>query len=66
MGVALSCDIRYASQDARFRIPAARLGLAYAYDGVRALLQQLRPADLAEVLFAARIFRRIKRNRLAW
>ena len=56
MGLALSCDIRYASQDARFRIPAARLGLAYAYDGVRALLQQLRPADLAEVLFAARIF----------
>jgi enoyl-CoA hydratase len=56
MGLALSCDIRYASRDARFRIPAARLGLAYAYDGVRALLQQLRPADLAEVLFAARIF----------
>jgi enoyl-CoA hydratase/carnithine racemase len=40
-GVALSltCDLRYASDDASFAVPAARLGLGYALGGIQAAIQ---------------------------
>ncbi len=55
-GVALSlaCDLRYAADDAVFAIPAARLGLGYGLEGVRALLHLVGPARAKEVLFTAR------------
>lgn len=34
-GLAISCDLRLAAPDARFSIPAAKLGLAYPADGIR-------------------------------
>lgn len=34
-GLAISCDLRLATPDARFSIPAAKLGLAYPADGIR-------------------------------
>ncbi len=38
MGIALSCDLRYAARNAKFRMPAARLGVGYAFNtGVRLL-----------------------------
>ena len=36
--VALGADIRICADDARFAIPAIRLGVAYPYDGVRRLV----------------------------
>ncbi|MFI5317847.1 MAG: enoyl-CoA hydratase-related protein, partial [Myxococcota bacterium] len=51
---ALQADIRIASDDAQFGVPAARLGLGYGYGGVEALSQIVGPAWTAEILFTAR------------
>jgi enoyl-CoA hydratase/carnithine racemase len=51
---ALQADIRIASDDSRFGIPAARLGLGYGMSGVQALLEVVGPARAAEMLFSAR------------
>ena len=53
---ALSADIRIASEDAQFGIPAARLGLGYGYGGVAALVNLVGPAAANEILFSARRF----------
>lgn len=54
-GLAMSCDLRLARSDARFRIPAARLGLGYAYEGVRLLVTKLGMNAAADLLLSARI-----------
>ena len=53
---ALRADIRIASDDSQFGVPAARLGLGYGFDGVTALMSLIGPARTAEVLFSARRF----------
>jgi enoyl-CoA hydratase len=53
---ALQADIRIASDDSQFGIPAARLGLGYAFSGVTALMSLVGPARAAEILFSARRF----------
>ena len=53
---ALRADIRIASDDAQFGVPAARLGLGYGYGGVAALVNLVGPAAANEVLFSARRF----------
>lgn len=54
-GLAMSCDIRLARDDARFRVPAARLGLGYAYEGVRMLVAKLGQGPASDLLLSARI-----------
>ena len=53
---ALRADIRIASEDAQFGIPAARLGLGYGYSGVAPLVDLVGPAAANEILFSARRF----------
>src|SRR6202047_4478067 len=38
MQVAMSADIRLAAENSQFGIPAAKLGIAYGYDGLKHLL----------------------------
>src|SRR6202012_2850114 len=38
MQVAMSADMRFASDNSQFGIPAAKLGIAYAYDGLKHLV----------------------------
>lgn len=57
MATALAADLRYASEDAVFAIPAARLGLAYHAAGLRALMDLVGPATAKEILFSARRYR---------
>src|ERR1700724_4382970 len=38
LGVALCCDLRIASENSRFAVPAAKLGLGYAFDGIKRLV----------------------------
>jgi len=51
---AMKADIRIASDDSQFAIPAAKLGLGYAYGGVEELMALVGPAWAAEILFSAR------------
>lgn len=51
---ALQADIRIASPDAQFGVPAARLGLGYGYGGVKQLIDLVGPAWASEILFSAR------------
>lgn len=53
---ALKADIRIASDDAQFGIPAARLGLGYGFSGVSPLVDLVGPAAANEILFSARRF----------
>jgi enoyl-CoA hydratase/carnithine racemase len=54
VGLSLSCDMRYAAEDAVFAIPAARLGLGYSPQGMQALLHLVGPAHTKEIFFTAR------------
>jgi enoyl-CoA hydratase len=56
LGIAAACDVRLAADDARFRMPAARLGLGYTYDGVQRFAEVLGPANTADIFFSARVF----------
>ncbi len=54
VGIALTCDIRVASDDARFGIPAARLGLGYHYEGIEKLMHLVGPSNVLDIFFSAR------------
>jgi enoyl-CoA hydratase len=55
--LALSCDLRFASDAASFAIPAGRLGLAYPFQmGVRRLVKIAGAAQAADILFSGRTF----------
>lgn len=54
LGIALGADIRIAAEDARFAIPAAKLGLAYAAAGLKRLVDLVGPAQAKEIMFTAR------------
>lgn len=54
MLVLLKTDIRIASDRARFGIPAAKIGLGFAYDGIAMLERAVGKAHAAEMMFSAR------------
>lgn len=53
--LAMSCDLRLAAQGVRFRVPAARLGLGYAYAGIAALVRKLGPGVTGDIMLSARV-----------
>ncbi len=56
LGLAAACDLRVCSDDVRFRMPAARLGLGYGTPGVARFLSLLGPQRTFELFYTARIF----------
>ena len=54
--MAMQADIRMAADDAKFSVPAARLGAAYPSGHVRRLTELIGPAFAAEMLLSARMF----------
>jgi enoyl-CoA hydratase len=54
MMVALSADIRIASDNAQFGIPAAKLSVGYPYQAVEQLVALCGPGQASEILFAGR------------
>ena len=56
LAAALACDIRIAAEGARFGIPAAKLGLGYAYEGIAKLIGIVGPAFAREIFYTARQF----------
>ncbi|HYM32674.1 MAG TPA: enoyl-CoA hydratase [Candidatus Cybelea sp.] len=56
LGVALCCDLRIASDNSRFAVPAAKLGLGYAFGGIKRLADIVGPSFAKEIFFTARQF----------
>jgi enoyl-CoA hydratase/carnithine racemase len=54
VNVAISCDIRIASDDAVFSIPAARLGLGYRYSAMKNLVDLIGAGAAKDLFFTAR------------
>jgi enoyl-CoA hydratase len=54
LAIAIGCDLRICSDDARFGVPAARLGLGYHYSGMEKLMRLVGPAYTKEIFFTAR------------
>jgi enoyl-CoA hydratase/carnithine racemase len=55
LGLALACDLRYCAASAKFRMPAARLGLGYALTGVKRMVDVLGTASASELFYTARV-----------
>jgi enoyl-CoA hydratase/carnithine racemase len=60
----ICCDLRIASSDSRFRIPAARLGLGYGFRSVDLLARKLGIGTAADLLLTARIIDAEEASRL--
>jgi enoyl-CoA hydratase len=54
VNVAISCDIRIASDDAVFSIPAARLGLGYRYSALKNLVDLIGVGAAKDLFFTGR------------
>src|ERR1043165_1187312 len=56
MGLATCCDIRIATEGSKFAVPAAKLGLGYAYPGLKRLVDIVGPSFAKEIFYTARQF----------
>jgi enoyl-CoA hydratase/carnithine racemase len=56
LGLATCCDLRVASDNSRFAVPAAKLGLGYGYTGLKRLVDVVGPAFAKEIFYTARQF----------
>jgi len=56
VGLALSCDLRICSDDSRFAVPAAKLGLGYPYHGLKKLVDVVGVSFAKEIFYTARQF----------
>ena len=56
LGVAMKADLRIASDDSQFGIPAARLSIAYTFDNLKNLVDLVGPTVAKEILFTAKRF----------
>ena len=53
LAIAMQTDLRIASDDSQFGIPAAKLGLAYSFDGLRTLVSLVGPAHARMIMYTA-------------
>lgn len=56
VAVAICCDVRICTDNSSFGIPAAKLGLGYAFDKVRQLSDLVGPAFTKEIFFTGKRF----------
>lgn len=56
LGLAAACDLRFCRNDARFRMPAGRLGVGYGVAGVNRFLSVIGLQNTLDIFFSARIF----------
>jgi enoyl-CoA hydratase/carnithine racemase len=56
LGLAVSCDIRICSEESKFAVPAARLGLGYDFAGLKRLIDVVGVSFAKEIFFTARQF----------
>ena len=56
VGLASCCDLRICSDNSRFAVPAAKLGLGYAYIGLKRLVDIVGQSYAKEIFYTARQF----------
>lgn len=56
LALALCCDMRICTDDSKFGVPAARLGLGYGFKGIKRLVDVVGPSFAKEIFFTARQF----------
>lgn len=56
LGIALGCDLRICADDARFALPAAKLGVGYGFSGIKRFVDTVGPSFTKEFFFTARQF----------
>lgn len=56
LGLAAACDLRICATDARFRMPAGRLGLGYKPEGVQRFAALIGVQNTYDIFFSARVF----------
>jgi len=54
LGMALNADLRFASTDSQFSVPAAHRGVAYAPEGLKTLVDLVGPSVAKDIMFSAR------------
>ena len=54
LGMALNADLRFASSDSQFSVPAAHRGIAYAPSGLQQLVDLTGPSVAKDIMFSAR------------
>lgn len=54
LGMALNADMRFASPDSQFSVPAALRGIAYAPSGLKQLVDLVGPSTAKDIMFSAR------------
>ena len=64
LAVALCTDLRIATDDSRFGIPAAKLGVGYSHKGLRPLVDLVGPACAKEILFTGKRFTAAEAQRM--
>lgn len=64
IALALACDLRFASETARFSMPAVRFGLAVRVETVRQLARVVGPTHASEILLHARRFDALDARRM--
>jgi enoyl-CoA hydratase len=56
VGLATCCDLRICSDNSKFAVPAAKLGLGYGYAGLKRLVDIVGPSYTKEIFYTARQF----------
>ena len=64
LAVAMCADLRIATDDSRFGIPAAKLGLGYSHKSLRPLVDLVGPTYAKEILFTAKRFTAAEAQRM--
>ncbi len=64
--IAMSCDLRMASEKSRFAVPAAKLGVGYRTHGIRKLMGAVSPAYVKEIFYTARQFSAAEALGMGW
>lgn len=56
LGTAMQADLRIASDDSQFGIPAAKLSIGYPYHNMKKIIDLVGPAKTKEIMFTGRRF----------
>ncbi len=66
LGIAASCDVRICAEDARFRMPAGRLGLGYNLEGIKRFIALIGPQNTCDLFFSARMIDAAEAQRMGF